>query len=366
MALRVRKSFKVCPGVRLNVGKKSMGISFGTRGLRYSINSTGRRTKTVGIPGTGISYTSSSSTNNKREQLQGQKLDELQQNTLMVEEYNNLIAMLTAVHQECDDFVDWVHINSLPPPYNPPEIGPHKAQAISEYQNFTPGFFERIFKSLENNKRKKLEQAIVQAELQDKQEYEEWQNLNILSSRVLQGDIDAYFQVIEEMNPLDDLLEWGSDFEFTAQDGTTLEVEFTVKTDSIVPKDTLSLTKTGKLSQKAMPKKQYYQLVQDYVCSCSIRIARDITALLPVQRVIVHAVDNVLNTVTGFNEDIVVLSAEFNRDILNELNFALINPSDALQNFPHNMKFLKTAGLKPVKKIRVTRLNLKSNCGPRQ
>lgn len=59
MGLRFRKSIKVAPGVKLNVGKKSAGISVGTKGARYSVNSSGRRTTTVGAPGTGLSYTKS-------------------------------------------------------------------------------------------------------------------------------------------------------------------------------------------------------------------------------------------------------------------------------------------------------------------
>lgn len=56
MGLRFRKSFKIAPGVRVNVGKKSIGISAGVKGARVSVNSSGRKTTTVGIPGTGLSY----------------------------------------------------------------------------------------------------------------------------------------------------------------------------------------------------------------------------------------------------------------------------------------------------------------------
>lgn len=61
MAMKFRKSIKLAPGVRLNLGKSSAGLSIGGKGLRYSINTRGRKTTTVGIPGTGISYSSSSS-----------------------------------------------------------------------------------------------------------------------------------------------------------------------------------------------------------------------------------------------------------------------------------------------------------------
>lgn len=56
MGLRFRKSLKIAPGVRLNFGKKSTSFSFGGKGARYTVSSTGRKTASVGIPGTGLSY----------------------------------------------------------------------------------------------------------------------------------------------------------------------------------------------------------------------------------------------------------------------------------------------------------------------
>lgn len=61
MGLRFRKNIKILPGVKLNFGKKSAGVSVGTTGARYSVNSSGRKTSTVGVPGTGLSYSKSSS-----------------------------------------------------------------------------------------------------------------------------------------------------------------------------------------------------------------------------------------------------------------------------------------------------------------
>ena len=56
MGMRYRKSIKIAPGVKLNVGKKSAGISVGGKYGGMSFNSkTGARARTS-IPGTGISY----------------------------------------------------------------------------------------------------------------------------------------------------------------------------------------------------------------------------------------------------------------------------------------------------------------------
>lgn len=60
MGFRFRKSIKLGKNAKLNIGKKSVGFSVGGKGARYTVNSSGRRTKSVGIPGTGLSYTTTS------------------------------------------------------------------------------------------------------------------------------------------------------------------------------------------------------------------------------------------------------------------------------------------------------------------
>ena len=56
---RFRRSIKLFPGVRWNIGKKSSSLSIGGRGAHYTVGTSGTRT-TVGIPGTGLSYTETS------------------------------------------------------------------------------------------------------------------------------------------------------------------------------------------------------------------------------------------------------------------------------------------------------------------
>lgn len=57
MGLNFRKSVNLGKGVRLNIGKKGVGVSAGVKGARVSMNSSGRKTATFSIPGTGLSYT---------------------------------------------------------------------------------------------------------------------------------------------------------------------------------------------------------------------------------------------------------------------------------------------------------------------
>lgn len=55
MGINFRKSFKVAPGVKINVGKTGVSTSIGTRGAVVNVGKRGTRA-TVGIPGTGLSY----------------------------------------------------------------------------------------------------------------------------------------------------------------------------------------------------------------------------------------------------------------------------------------------------------------------
>jgi len=51
---RFRRSFRIAPGLRLNIGKRSTSVSVGVRGAHVTFGKAGTRT-TLGVPGTGLS-----------------------------------------------------------------------------------------------------------------------------------------------------------------------------------------------------------------------------------------------------------------------------------------------------------------------
>ncbi len=57
MGLRFYRRVHLLPGVRLNVGTRGASVSFGHRGAWYTVGPHGRRTATLGWPGTGLRYT---------------------------------------------------------------------------------------------------------------------------------------------------------------------------------------------------------------------------------------------------------------------------------------------------------------------
>ncbi|CAB1242362.1 conserved hypothetical protein [Clostridiaceae bacterium BL-3] len=362
MGFRMRKSIKIMPGVRLNLGKKSAGISFGTKGLRYSINSSGRRTATVSIPGTGISYSKSSSrkrnsyqkrqsTIAKQRAKEYQKQLEIEKAGQCVDEYLDKINSIKSVHKVCDEYIDWKAISTMNPPFNPEETGPKEKEALTKLISYKPGFLARIFKFLDLSKREKLKSAVTAAKEADTEDYNNWKSLHKTSLSILNGNIDVMLAVIEELKPLDDLLNLGSGFEIFIQDPNLAEIEFEVMSEQVIPKQVLSLTSTGRLSKRKMPKSKKFDLTQDYICSCILRIARDMFAILPLKKVLIHANDTFINTQTGVEEKATIVSVKIEREILDKLNFDLLDPSDAMNNFTCNMKFRKTLGFSPVERV---------------
>ena len=47
MGLRFRRSIKIAPGVRVNLNKKSASVTFGPKGLKHTVSTTGKRLKAL-------------------------------------------------------------------------------------------------------------------------------------------------------------------------------------------------------------------------------------------------------------------------------------------------------------------------------
>jgi len=328
MGLNFRKSISLGKGLKLNLSKSGPSISFGKSGFRQSVNLKGQARTTVGIPGTGVYYTKTSNVKNivggltGKDDSKGKKSTKkdtaakgssnkaakaapaakqvneelIAQSKAQLEEFAAGIEALKSVHKQSDGYIDW--------------------EAVAN--------------------------GAVSGQIRELQPF---------AQSVLAGDIDAYFRVIEQVGPFDDLLEYGSGFEVGTDDPKIMEIEFQVKSGDIIPKQYPDMKASGEIVMKDFSKSAYFELVQDYVSSTMLRVARDTFALLPVQTVIIHAVDKILNPATGNDEEVTIASAKIKRDAMATLNFERIDPSDCLESFESNVKFKKTTGYSPVDRV---------------
>ncbi|MDA3542805.1 DUF4236 domain-containing protein [Acinetobacter sp. AOR18_HL] len=93
MGLNFRKSIKIAPGIRVNISKKGLSsVSVGGKGARVNVSKKGTRT-TVGIPGTGLSYTTNTSYKKSKGTL-NDPIHLIQQEGLGKEKRNILVSIL--------------------------------------------------------------------------------------------------------------------------------------------------------------------------------------------------------------------------------------------------------------------------------
>ena len=178
------------------------------------------------------------------------------------------------------------------------------------------------------------------------QEYAEWEKMRSVAKQVLAGDAEAYGEALAEMSAFGELSTLGSSITFRVENAKLIECELHVSGRDVIPKDVKSLTSTGKVTSKAMPKGRFHELYQDYVCGCVLRVAREVFALLPVDVTIVTALVPSTQASTGKDVDIPVLSVAMSREVINRLDFQRLDPSDSMENFVHqgNVMVSKQSG----------------------
>lgn len=279
--------------------------------------------------------------------------------------YNDYIDVLKSVHKDVSDSIDWLEISKEQPPTTPSHSKQNEVERLAKLNKYKPSFIDKIFGS-SKKKLWKLEQNVEAAKEKDNADFQrrvddynkelvEWEKLKKIANGILIKDITAYELAIQFFEPFSEISELGSKLtlEVTRYNAT---VCLHVNSKEIIPDYILSETKTGRLSKKNMSATKFNELYQDYVCSCVLRVARETLVYLPVNLVVVNAMGDIYNTATGITKEEVIVSVAISPDVFNRLNFDLIDPSDSMRNFPHNMKFGKTTGFAAVQKIEAANL----------
>ena len=292
------------------------------------------------------------------------KLDELSQAEWEFQEYEDRIESLTTAHHEASDPVDWQAIATADAPQEPSRSNRRETKAEAALTGYQPTFFQRLFGS-DKKRRAELQEMVKVAVHMDSREHEnevtrhqhrltEWGERVALAEAILSGDTAVYLHAIEEMNPLAEMLAMGCELGIEVPDAKTIEVTLRVESETVVPREIKSLTKTGKLSTKAMPQAKFFELYQDYVCGCALRAAREFFSFLPISRVIVNVEAGLLDPATGHVRPQTVLSVGMPRQTVEALNYTSVDPSEAMRQFTHRMGFKRSAGFHAIEPLKST------------
>lgn len=268
----------------------------------------------------------------ERQSKEMAKLSALEQARLEVETYDNVIDVLLSVHKEQADTFDWLSIATSLPPVQPRhqrqnELKARQRLAIA-HQRF------------------EAEAAVELAKKQDESEYQdalkefgadkdEWSKMSGLAKRILSGDSDAFIEAIEQLSPFAELAHIGSALHFKVHTSRLMEVTLHTNGRKAIPTDLKTLTASGKVSVKPMPKPRFVEFYQDYICGCVLRVERELFALLPVECLLLTASAEALDTTTGQMVNRPFLSSYITRTDMKSLNFERLDPSDTIMSLPH-------------------------------
>lgn len=319
MGLRYRKSIQICKGVRLNFSKTGVSISAGVPGYRKNYNlTTGRQTTTYSIPGTGISYVDtktrgkSTEAQNNSGSVLGKTLAALglgsaPSQTAATTQSSSVPRTASSRMAERE-----TARKSLPAETGVPTLADENSNWVTIHfaSDTTINWSE-----------------IAASSVPPADELERYLQAN--ANAVLSGDLDTYLQIISDLNPFDDLMDYGMEFECGTDDAQRMDVEYAVRQETVFA------------ASESLPMKQYQLLFQDFVCSCAIRVARDVFALLPVKETVVNVTDG---------RD-VILSVRFPKKRLSALELENSDASDVVCRFENNMEFSPERGFRPVLRL---------------
>ena len=102
---------------------------------------------------------------------------------------------------------------------------------------------------------------------------------------------------------------------------------------------------------KTEPINKLNSLYQDYVCSCILRIAKEVFQLVPLNSLIINTQNSFLNSTTGHFNSKTIISVKIERGVIEGINYELLDPSDSMSNFEVHMNFDKVTGFAPVNEL---------------
>lgn len=216
---------------------------------------------------------------------------------------------------------------------------------------------EENLEYLESNRQNWLEENLAEQDEAHKQyllEKEDYKKMIDIAKGVVNKNSQSYTYALNFFNPFEDLKDYGSDISFNVNE-SVIAVDFYVHSEEVIPNSTKKILRKGlEVKEEPLPTSRFNEIYQDYVCSCILRISKEVFQLLPViENVKVNAKGSIMNSSTGNFEEKTIVSVNINKQKLNELNFDLLDPSDSMANFNCNMSFSKNEGFKPVEELQV-------------
>jgi len=265
--------------------------------------------------------------------------------------FENYVALLTTIHLDCGPARDWKANVIAAPPLEPMWVESESREAIarSALASYRPGFFEKLL-GAHTGVISRLETAVYDARAADRDEWERaltahrealeaWSTQTRLTQGVLRLELNACRAALEQAGAFDELRTLRATVGLAAIEQAHAKLVHRIEDPEVVPRTEVALAASEKVAVRDMAAARRDVLFKEHVCSCALRIAREVFAALPVAGVSVHAELSRREAGGAQPSPTTILGVQFERTAFGQLNFDAIQPSAAIANFRHRMSF---------------------------
>ncbi|GAA6206979.1 hypothetical protein NBRC116601_02720 [Cognatishimia sp. WU-CL00825] len=259
-----------------------------------------------------------------------------------IAELDSYIHHITSLHHETIAGIDWPAVARRPAP-EAPEVDLSRSERIrTQLAHHEPGFVQWLL-GRGRQTRDALDRALhVARQLGHReilatltpyqQSFEQWELEQAAVYGVHNKDDAAILSVIRGHQTLTRQHKLARGLGISVFEGQ-IQAVLSVHDQSIVPDFQFKFTPSGKLTEVKMPRERHMAIYRAYVGSAALKVASDLFRTIPVKELVVTCIAPFMDAGTDVEDELPVLSVEFDRDRMMMLDMARTDPVAGLKLF---------------------------------
>lgn len=270
-------------------------------------------------------------------------------------QHDEYLQALTSMHRGCAAVIDWEARAGVTPPPGPRPVHTNERAAQKAMNAYRPTLMSRLLGKVKAERRA-LRNNVAEGWVLDEKlfsakeaAYEQGLRLHeeavALARRVLAGEAAAFRQAISLADPLMPIGRLGERATFTALTPKSYAVKLFLRAEDVMPEQRVRLLASGRVAVQPFPGPDACRLLRDHVCSAGLRAARELFALLPLEDLIITAIEDTPEVNTGRESRRTLIRFRAPRSAIEALDFYELDSVEAMQKLWHRADFDGTGKL---------------------
>jgi len=257
-----------------------------------------------------------------------------------VEAYETYLQVIVSFHKSISG-LNWKQLGHLESPVEPEKKNYFEKKIRREVSNFQPSLYERLFKKDKKKLNQLMERIPYEIE-KDNQKYyqavdkytdylEEYKEIKTCYDGIRGADENTYLYWLNKSKAFDELYMHGIDLSFDYNEAT-LNVVVDYSQSKLIPMYSKKLI-DDQVIAVVLTESVRHDLLKDVIYSCTVRVAREIFELLPINKTIIKNYSK---------HDDPVLAVVFKRELFERLDIDASSTKYIVESFNYktNMDLL--------------------------